>query len=143
MKKLRSTSCFLVFLVLGCCQATENFVQITTSSGNTIQVKVELADNAAERAEGLMFRENLPEGEGMLFIFPSETQSSFWMKNTPISLDLIFINEGVIVDIIEDTVPFSETLLTPGSNYIMTLEVPGGYAARQSIQIGDAVQTLQ
>jgi uncharacterized membrane protein (UPF0127 family) len=104
-------------------------------------VKVEIADTAAERAMGLMFRENLPEGEGMLFVFPEETQGSFWMKDTPISLDIIFIKEGRIVDIIADTTPFSEELLTPSTTYLFALEVPGGYAARNGVQTGDAVET--
>lgn len=130
---------FLTVLVFSCCQSQETVVTITTTAGETLQVRVELADTAEERARGLMFRENLPEGEGMLFIFPGETLTSFWMKDTPISLDMIFIREDRIVDLIENAVPFSETLLTPDTTYLMVLEVPGGYAARHGLQIGDAI----
>jgi uncharacterized membrane protein (UPF0127 family) len=115
-------------------------VTITKASGETLQIQVEVADTAQERAQGLMFRENLPEGEGMLFIFPAETQTSFWMKDTPISLDLIFIRDNRIVDLIENAVPFSETLLTPDTTYLMVLEVPGGYVSRHGIQIGDSIE---
>ena len=125
---------------LGCCQSDRQVVTITTSSGGTLQVRVELADTPTERATGLMFRENLPEGEGMLFVFPEETLGSFWMKDTQISLDIIFIKDGRIVDIIANTTPFSEELLTPVTTYLFTLEVPGGYASRNGVQIGDVVE---
>ena len=79
----------------------------------------------------------------MLFIFPEETQAAFWMKNTPISLDLIFINqEGVIVDIIEKAVPFSENLLIPKASYFYVLEVTGGTVQRRVIRIGDSAAQL-
>ena len=125
---------------MGCCQSDRQVVTITTSSGGTLQVRVELADTPTERATGLIFRENLPEGEGMLFVFPEETLGSFWMKDTQISLDIIFIKDGRIVDIIANTTPFSEELLTPVTTYLFTLEVPGGYASRNGVQIGDVVE---
>lgn len=87
-----------------------------------------------------MYREHLADGEGMLFIFPQETNASFWMKNTPLSLDLIFVKEGRVVDIIESATPFSEEMLTPDSSYTVVLEVPGGYAARSGIQVGDQLR---
>lgn len=120
--------------------ANRSDVTITTSSGLKVSVSVELADTADERARGLMFRTVLADGTGMLFLFTSEVQDSFWMKDTPISLDLIFIREGRIVDLIENAVPNSETLLTPDSPYDTVLEVPGGYAERQGIKTGDAME---
>ena len=101
---------FLMVIVLfGCCLSTRSGVTITIGTGEKVNIRVELADTPEERARGLMFRHYLPEGEGMLFIFPEETRSSFWMKDTPISLDLVFIKEERIVDIIENAVPNSET----------------------------------
>lgn len=132
----------LALLAFACCDASSvPTVTITTSSGERLVVQVEIADSAAERARGLMFREDLPEGEGMLFLFPEETQTSFWMKNTPISLDLIFIRERRIVDLIENAVPYSEELLTPDSPYTKVLEVPGGYVTRNGIQEGDLIES--
>lgn len=127
----------LLAAVLGCCQSSA-MVTLQTSGGEEL-VKVEVADTAQERARGLMFRESLPEGAGMLFVFPEETQGSFWMKDTPISLDLIFIRDGRIIDVIENAVPYSEELLTSESSYTMVLEVPGGYAARHGVKTGDTV----
>jgi uncharacterized membrane protein (UPF0127 family) len=80
----------------------------------------------------------LPEDRGMLFLFPEETHGAFWMKDTPISLDMIFIRSGKIVDIIKNTVPLDETLLTPRVTYTSVLEVPGGYVSRQRINVGDS-----
>lgn len=112
---------------------------IATSSGQYLKVRVEIADTPSKRAAGLMFRESVPEGTGMLFVFPEEVHTSFWMKDTPVSLDLLFIRDGRIVSIIENAVPFSEELLTPDSSYSMVLEVPGGYAERHEVQVGDQI----
>lgn len=129
----------LLAAVLGCCQSSAT-VTLQTSGGEELPVKVEIADTAQERARGLMFRDSLSEGTGMLFLFPEETQGSFWMKDTPISLDLVFIRDGRIVDVIENAVPYSEELLTPNSPYTMVLEVPGGYVGRHGVQVGDTVE---
>lgn len=114
-------------------------VTITNSSGEELRVRVEIVDTPQERAQGLMFRESVPEGTGMLFVFPEEVQVPFWMKDTPVSLDLLFIREGQVVSIIENAAPYSEELLTPDSTYTTVLEVPGGYAARHNVRVGNAV----
>lgn len=144
LRLVKEASRPLFFLVvaafLGCCQNGNNdTVTITNSSGEVLTVQVEIADTPEERAQGLMFRESVPEGTGMLFVFSEEVQSPFWMKDTPTSLDMLFIREGQIVSIIENAVPYSEDLLTPGSTYTMVLEVPAGYAANHDIQAGNAV----
>lgn len=72
----------------------------------------------------------------MMFIFPEETQASFWMKNTPIPLDLIFIKDNQIVALIERAIPFSEDLLAAPAAYDRVLEVPAGYVSRHEIAIG-------
>lgn len=131
---------FLVALV-SCCLAEDTVVTLTTSSGTTLTIKVEIADTAAERSRGLMNRQSLPDGEGMLFVFEEETLSSFWMKDTLLSLDILFVKEGRIVDIIENAVPNSETLLTPNTSYLRALEVPGGYSSRNGIQVGDLIDS--
>ena len=76
---------------------------------------VEMAVTPEDQARGLMFRRELPEGQGMLFDFQREQPATFWMKNTYVSLDMIFIRaDGTIVRIAENTVPLSEALVPSG-----------------------------
>src|SRR5262249_12991907 len=93
-----------------------------------------------QQAKGLMFRRELPEGQGMLFDFGHEQPTSFWMKNTYIPLDMIFIRgDGRIAKIAENTVPLSEALISSGSPVRAVLEVIGGTAKKLGIAPGDRV----
>lgn len=131
---------FLPLLILISCQCSAGKIAVHIQGQNgELIIRAEVADTGEERARGLMFREELPEGEGMLFVFPEETSSPFWMKNTPISLDLIFIRDDRIIDVIPDAVPFSESLLNPDASYTEVIEVPGGYAARHGVAVGNTV----
>lgn len=144
MRALKRAILLVTLAVFSCCQqSADSIVVITKASGEELRVRAEVADTPELRAKGLMFRDVLPEGTGMLFVFPAEASGSFWMKNTPISLDLIFIKQGEIVDIIENAVPYDETPLTPDSSYTMALEVPGGYAARHDLRVGDGVEWIK
>jgi uncharacterized membrane protein (UPF0127 family) len=101
---------------------------------------VEMAVTPEEQAKGLMFRRELPEGQGMLFDFQREQPTSFWMKNTYISLDMIFIRaDGRILRIAENTVPLSETLVPSGGPVLAVLEVVAGTAKKLGIAPGDRV----
>jgi uncharacterized protein len=101
---------------------------------------VELATNDAERARGLMFRKELPEGQGMLFDFEREQPVSFWMHNTYISLDMIFIRgDGRILSIAENTEPRSDRLVPSGGPVRAVLEVIAGTAVKLGIAPGDRV----
>jgi uncharacterized membrane protein (UPF0127 family) len=101
---------------------------------------VEMASTPDEQAKGLMFRRQLPEGQGMLFDFHQEQPTSFWMKNTYIPLDMIFIRgDGRILRIAENTVPLSETLVPSGGPVRAVLEVIGGTAKKLGITPGDRV----
>jgi uncharacterized membrane protein (UPF0127 family) len=113
---------------------------LTKQDGTALSLQVEIADTPALRGRGLMFRKQLPEGTGMLFLFPRESRDAFWMKNTLIPLDMIFAKDGRIVSIIRDAVPLDEKLLRPDTSYTMTLEVPGGYAARHDVRVGDRLE---
>ncbi len=129
---------FIILLVFlsGC--VTGNAVKI---EGNVIHV--EIADTPEERATGLMYRESLGEDEGMLFVFDKPEEVGFWMKNTKLTLDMIFIDENLkVVTIYEDVQPCRNIVcLTYGSQgevkYV--LEVNGGYAAEHEIALGDLV----
>src|SRR4029450_437303 len=103
--------------------AGKQTLEIASKSGVHV-FAVEIADNDAERAKGLMYRKELPEGQGMLFDFHREQEVSFWMQNTYIPLDMVFIRaDGRILRIAENTEPLSTKLISSGG--------PGG-AARVS-----------
>ncbi|MEJ2377923.1 MAG: DUF192 domain-containing protein [Pseudolabrys sp.] len=101
---------------------------------------VELADTPAARAKGLMLRKKLPDGQGMLFDFHQQQNVSFWMKNTLIPLDMIFIRgDGVISHIAENTKPLSTRLIPSDGPVLAVLEVSGGTCRRLGIAPGDRV----
>ncbi len=101
---------------------------------------VELATNDAERSRGLMFRKELPEGRGMLFDFERDQPVAFWMHNTFISLDMIFIrSDGSILRIAENTEPMSDKLIPSGGPVRAVLEVIAGTAHKLGIAPGDRV----
>ncbi len=102
---------------------------------------VELATNNAERERGLMFRKELPEGQGMLFDFERDQPVAFWMHNTYISLDMIFIrSDGRIAHVAENTEPMSDRLIPSGSPVRAVLEVIAGTARKLGIAPGDRVE---
>jgi uncharacterized membrane protein (UPF0127 family) len=103
---------------------------------------VELAIDEAERARGLMFRKELPEGRGMLFDFERDQPVAFWMHNTYISLDMIFIRgDGSILRIAENTEPLSDRLVPSGGPVRAVLEVIAGTAHKLGIAPGDHVES--
>ena len=102
---------------------------------------VELASNNEERERGLMFRKELPEGQGMLFDFERDQPVAFWMHNTYISLDMIFIRgDGRIAHIAENTEPMSDRLIPSGGPVRAVLEVIAGTARKLGIAPGDRVE---
>jgi uncharacterized membrane protein (UPF0127 family) len=114
-------------------------LEIASKSGVHV-FAVELATTPEEQAKGLMFRQSLPEGQGMLFDFHQEQPTSFWMKNTYISLDMIFIRaDGRILRIAENTVPRSEALVPSGGPVRGVLEVIAGTSKKLGIAPGDRV----
>lgn len=101
---------------------------------------VELATNTAERAVGLMYRKELPEGRGMLFDFHDEQPVQFWMHNTYIPLDMIFISgDGRVVRVAENAKPMSDDLIPSGRPVRAVLEVIAGTARKLGIAAGDRV----
>jgi uncharacterized membrane protein (UPF0127 family) len=101
---------------------------------------VELVENDADRAKGLMYRKELPEGKGMLFDFHREQDVAFWMQNTYIPLDMLFIRaDGQILRIAENTEPLSTRMIPSGGPVRAVLEVIGGTARKYGIVPGDRV----
>lgn len=142
--RLRRTSLFLtlfaVLLQVSACQAQPQ-VTIATAVGRELTFQVEVADTPAKRELGLQYRRVLAMDHGMIFLFPAESQLSFWMKNTPIPLDMIFINKDrKIIGIVEQAVPFStDSRSVPGASQFV-LEINGGLSKRHGIKAGDSVR---
>jgi uncharacterized protein len=114
-------------------------LEIVTKSG--VQVfSVEMATTEEEKTTGLMYRKELADGKGMLFDFSPEQQVSMWMKNTFISLDMIFIRaDGRILRIAENTEPQSTKIISSGGLAKGVLEVIAGTAKKYGIEPGDRV----
>lgn len=105
-----------------------------TCPGKAIPFKVELAQTPYDLEKGLMFRTDLKEDEGMLFLFPKPVTTAMWMKNTPLSLDMIFCDEeGKILAIYENAVPYSFRTLGPVEETAQVLEVRGGIVQKHGI----------
>src|SRR5690606_16103581 len=96
-------------------------------------------DNS-ERAKGLMFRETMADDHGMLFIFDETRPVSFWMKNTPMPLDLVFIGEDGRIRAIRPGEPFSEAAISPGAPVRFVLELKRGTAAKAGMRQGDVLR---
>lgn len=104
-------------------------------SGDTLRtIDIEIADTDRERSRGLMFRRSMGYDRGMLFIFEEADTSGFWMKNTPMSLDIIFVApDSQVVRIAERTKPFSEEQILPHAPKQFVVEVRAGFANRFGI----------
>ena len=117
----------------------EGVVEIASGEA-THSFEVEIADDGAERARGLMFREYLAPDAGMLFIYPRERIASFWMKNTLIPLDMLFIaNDGTILQIAPQATPHSLDPVRSEAPVRAVLEINGGQAEALGIGVGDRV----
>ena len=115
-------------------------LQIVTHDGHVHRFRVEIADNAASRERGLMFRKSLAPDAGMLFDFKTPQDVSFWMKNTLIPLDMVFIDEhGMVVNVAANATPLSEANIPSAAPVLGVLEIRGGRAAEIGVQAGDQV----
>ncbi len=102
---------------------------------------VEIADDAQERAQGLMHRTEMAQSAGMLFIYPRPRHLSFWMRNTLIELDMLFIDAaGVVQNIHHRAQPLDETPIYGGADLVSVLEINGGLAKRLGITTGTEVR---
>lgn len=109
----------------------------TQSKEYITTIDIELAENDDERRLGLMFRKTMADNQGMFFIFPYDAMQSFWMKNTILPLDMLFINsDNEIVTIIENTTPYAEKSYPSTRPAKFVLEVNAGYASAHGIREG-------
>lgn len=143
MRPLRWTTLIFIgfFLAASSLRAVTHPHTLEIASKTGVHVfSAEIADTDASREKGLMYRKKMPQGQGMLFIFPREEEVNFWMKNTYIPLDMIFIqSDGRILRIAENTTPLSTEIIPSGGPVLAVLEVIGGTAQELGIAPGDKV----
>jgi uncharacterized membrane protein (UPF0127 family) len=119
--------------------AQREALEIVSRTGTHV-FSAEMAVTDDERAKGLMFRKELPQGQGMLFDFKTDQNVAMWMRNTYVSLDMIFIRgDGTIANIAEDTEPLSERIIPSRGPVRAVLEVVAGTAKKLGIMPGDKV----
>jgi uncharacterized membrane protein (UPF0127 family) len=112
----------------------------TADSKYITSLEIEIAEDNSERSKGLMFRKNMLENQGMLFIFSRQEFQSFWMRNTAISLDIIFVNSNnEIVTIHKNTNTFSDESYPSTKPAIYVVEVVADYTSKYGIKVGDKI----
>ncbi len=108
---------------------------------NQEKLTIEIADNEVETTQGLMYRSTMPDSCGMVFIFADSQPRNFWMKNTYLPLDILFLDESKkIVTIQANRTPFSEEQIPSFEDAKFVLEVNAGYCKRKGIEKGDVVK---
>ena len=104
------------------------------------RIVIEIAEDVQSQAQGLMFRRSLPQRGGMLFLNQSESMRSFWMKNTPLSLDILFVDaEGEVINIVRHTTPFSEDRIESTAPAQFVVEVRSGFTDTYGITEEDRI----
>lgn len=157
MKQIFTTALLISALILGtsCREVAQesiatqefNFTKegelhlIKTATNDTIQsLDIEIADTDYDIQTGLMYRTSMKENQGMLFLFPEERDIAFYMRNTKISLDIIYLNDQQqIVDFKENTTPMDETPLPSAMPARYVLEINAGLSEKWGLDIGDRV----
>ncbi len=122
-------------------QLEKAFLKITKKDGSSVLLHVEIADDMQERAIGMMYRQGVPQNTGMLFVFQDNTERFFWMKNTFVSLDILFLDKrGRIHHIHKNAVPESLERIPSKRQSVGVLEIGAGEAERLGIQVGDYIE---
>lgn len=132
----------LIYLISGAADAacTPGAVDLRGPSG-VQRFHIEVADDQAEQAKGLMFREKLATSAGMLFVFPQPKHAVFWMKNTILPLDMIFADSaGRVTSVHSNAVPQDETPIDGGPGVALVLEINAGLAKRMGITEGSEIR---
>lgn len=133
---LRAVFVFFLTSTLAYAACDPGQVDLRSDRGQA-RFTVEVADTPAERSLGLMHRESLPRSAGMLFVYERPQPVSFWMRNTLIPLDMIFVDaRGVVQHVHENAIPLDETGIDGGDEIQFVLEINGGLAGRLGIVEG-------
>lgn len=141
LKRFALTAIFVGATSVSAHSACEPLKVSVRGDFGAVKFSIEVADDAKERSLGLMNRPSMPKLSGMLFIYESPANLTFWMRNTLIPLDMIFIKpDGTIAHIHENAVPLDETPIPGGPGNLAVLEVNGGLSRQLGIEVGDQVQ---
>ncbi len=136
------TTCFWLSAAVQAQQAklpTEE-VTVRTADGTQHVFVTEMAMTREQQADGMMFRTEMAPNEGMLFIFPQPRRASFWMRNTLIPLDMVFVRQnGRIANIVANATPQTDTSRRSQGRVKAVFEIPGGRAAELGIRAGDLI----
>ena len=118
-------------------------ILIANSIGEIKKFNVEIADNSNARSKGFMWRENIPDGTGMLFVWNKEAYRNFWMKNTPSSLDILFFDgNGSFLNVVENTEPFSLKNIQSSKPSQYVLELNSGSSKINNLYGGTKILNL-
>lgn len=116
-------------------------IELISDNGNVTRLNAEIADTPEAHRQGLMNRSSLAADAGMLFVFNNDERRYFWMKDTLIPLDMIFIDDRLtIIDIHDNTTPLSEAEIASSGPCRYVLEVNGGLCSACGISLGDRVR---
>lgn len=135
---------FFFLLLVSSCSAKSRLpvkkLTLINSAGKEITVKAEIASTFEQRRNGFMFRQEIPDGTGMLFVFEEEQFLDFWMKNTPHPLSIAYIDRnGKIRDILDMT-PYSLENVSSSTKVLYALEVPQGWYEKVNVKAGDRLK---
>lgn len=150
MRHMKPSTPILVLLLLGiivmprvqahAVEFSRTKLQVVTQAGKQFPFTVELAETPEQREQGLMYRDSIPDDGGMLFLFPKPQVATFWMRNTFIGLDILFVaRDGRIVNIHERAVPGSLAIISAAGPVTAVLELRAGLTGRLGIRAGDRV----
>lgn len=130
----------LILLLLTSCESSKSLTALKLISADglkTIDLQIETMDTESGRQLGMMYRKEMPENHGMLFVFPNEEPRSFWMKNTFLELDMLFFDANKrLVSIVKRATPLTETRRESKVPAQYVLEVPGGSSDKWDLQPG-------
>ena len=136
-------SLFTFYSLLSFADFPEKELLIANSNGEIKKFNVEIADNNETRSKGFMWRENIPDGTGMLFIWNNEAYRNFWMKNTPTSLDILFFDgDGKFLNVVEKTKPFSLDNIQSSEPSQYVLELIAGSSKIYNLYGGSQILNL-
>jgi uncharacterized membrane protein (UPF0127 family) len=139
-------ACAILLLVFAGCGSDDGSPRAVIQTGDgDVTVHVEIADSASERARGLMGRTELEDDAGMVFVFPQDSTSAFWMKDTLIPLSIAFYEDGGRIVRILDMEPCRQDpcpVYEPGAAYRGALEVTKGAFRRWGVEVGDTLRVI-
>ena len=133
---ITSAAVLALSLGKGHAQCQNDFIDVRGDFGS-VRFSIEIVDTVEERAVGLMHRESLPQNSGMLFVYDRPQRTAFWMKNTLIPLDMLFMgSDGTITHIHENAIPGDLTPISGNDQVLAVLEINGGLSAKYGISVG-------